>query len=890
MKPFDACGEFRPTMADGGLTQRAVRGAAVSIVSGAMILAVQIVSTVVLVRLLTPDDFGLMAMATTFSILLLNFGVNGFTEAIIQREHLDQALTSNLFWINATVGFLLSIGFAAGGLLLSRFYGDHRVVGVAAALAVTIFLTSVSVQHLALLKRAMRFSAVSANDIVARVLSVGVSIVLGYRGWGYWALVAGALAIPLSTSIGAWFLCRWIPGRPGRASGTRETMTFALHTYGRFTVNYIARNVDNLLVGWQFGSHTLGFYKKAYDLFALPVSQVVGPVNEVALSTLSRLNPRSAQYRQCFLGALSILAFLGMASAAVLTLSGKDLIRLLLGTKWEPAGQIFTYFGPGIGAMFVYQTHGWLHLSVGKANRWLRWGIIEVTVTILLFLVALPWGVDGIAVAWATSFWILTVPALWYAGRPIGLGLLPMVGAIWRYILSALIAGFAADTLVSASHLTASIDVAGAVQRIIAVALSFSILYIGFVILLHGGCGPLYQFVSLAQQAFPWAKASRARTLPGETGVTVTWAAFNADRYATKPLVSILIPAFNAQEWIADTLRSAIAQSWEPKEIIVVDDGSRDGTLAIARQFEAQGVRVVTQPNQGASAARNRAFSLSKGDYIQWLDADDLLAPDKIVRQMELAATCPNRQILLSSSFGRFNYRPHRATFAPTTLWFDLPKKEWLLRKLGQNVYMQTATWLVSRELTDIAGPWDSRLLGDDDGEYFCRVLLASEGTRFVPEAKVYYRAPLLKSLSSIGHSPRKIRAHWLSMQLHIGYLRSLEDTQRVRAACIEYLHDNLIYFYPESSQIVAEMQEMARELGGTLDPPLLSWKYSWVRWLFGWRLAKLLQVSAPTVKWVMKRNWDKLLFHIELRTGTSSSVASGLGLGTARTTTHPIE
>src|SRR5437899_12664005 len=102
-----------------------------------------------------------------------------------------------------------------------------------------------------------------------------------------------------------------------------------------------------------------------------------------------------------------------------------------------------------------------------------------------------------------------------------------------------------------------------------------------------------------------------------------------------KPLVSILIPAFNAQEWIADTLKSAIGQTWERKEVIVVDDGSTDQTLAIARQFASERVSIVTQNNQGAAAARNRAFSVSQGDYIQWLDADDLLAPDKIARQME---------------------------------------------------------------------------------------------------------------------------------------------------------------------------------------------------------------------------------------------------------------
>jgi len=217
-----------------------------------------------------------------------------------------------------------------------------------------------------------------------------------------------------------------------------------------------------------------------------------------------------------------------------------------------------------------------------------------------------------------------------------------------------------------------------------------------------------------------------------------------------KPLVSILIPAYNAQKWFADSLRSAIEQTWERKEIIIVDDGSTDQTLSVARQFESRSVRVVTQENQGGSAARNKAFSLSQGDYIQWLDADDLLAHDKITLQIAAVVDTGNPRIVLSSAWGRFWYRWHGATFAPTPLWCDLSAGEWFLRYMENNIYMQTATWLVSREVTEAAGPWDTRLLGDDDGEYFSRVLLASHGTRFVPEAKVYYRTSGSGSLSYI--------------------------------------------------------------------------------------------------------------------------------------------
>ena len=197
-------------------------------------------------------------------------------------------------------------------------------------------------------------------------------------------------------------------------------------------------------------------------------------------------------------------------------------------------------------------------------------------------------------------------------------------------------------------------------------------------------------------------------------------------------LVSILIPAYNAELWLGDTIRSALGQTWPRKEVIVIDDGSRDSTLRVAHAYASSGVQVVSQRNAGASAARNRALSLAQGDYIQWLDADDLLDAEKVSRQMNAAKRIGNPRVLLSGAWGRFMFRKERAEFRPTALWADLSPVEWLLQKLGHNLYMQTASWLVSRELSVAGGPWNTELLGDDDGEYFCRVLIASDGVHFV--------------------------------------------------------------------------------------------------------------------------------------------------------------
>jgi glycosyltransferase involved in cell wall biosynthesis len=331
-------------------------------------------------------------------------------------------------------------------------------------------------------------------------------------------------------------------------------------------------------------------------------------------------------------------------------------------------------------------------------------------------------------------------------------------------------------------------------------------------------------------------------------------------------LVSILIPAYNAERWITDTINSALNQTWQRKEIIVVDDGSRDQTLRVARSFTSNTVSVVTQENQGASAARNKAFELCQGDYIQWLDADDVLSRDKVEKQMQAAEQTKNKRILISSGWGYFMHRPAKAKFIPTPLWCDLTPLEWLLRRWEHNLHMQTATWLVSRELTEGAGAWDTRLLNNDDGEYFCRVLRASSGVRFVADAKVFYRQAGSNRLSDVGRSNKKMEAHFLGIQLQMEVLRSLGDSKRVRAACLKRLQACLRCFYPERPDIVEQVQQQAHDLGGRLEIPHLGTKYSWVEQFFGYRIARQLQLSYNQRKWALLRSWDSLLFHIERR------------------------
>ena len=868
MRPFNRDGIFIMSFeAEGGeLRRRTVRGAGATLFAGASSLAIQVTATITLARILSPSDFGLIAMVTTFSLLLVNFGFNGFTEAIVQREEMTKDLASTIFWMNLGFGILLTILFAASGSLLARFFHDALVTKVAQLVSLTIVSTSVSTVHLALLKRSMHFTAVSANDIVARLASVIISVGLGLKGWGYWALVAGAIAQPISTAIGAFILCRWMPGRPRRVSGTKESLGFALHTYGNFGVNYLSRNTDNLLVGWRFNAQSLGFYKKAYDLFALTANQFVASLAIVVVAGLSRVAKNPSLYRRNLLDAISVMALVGMGMGAALTVMGRDLIFVLLGPKWDEAGRIFQYFGPGIGLMVLYNTHSWIHLSIGRPDRWFRWAIVEFGATFSLFLIGLSRGPEGIAMAWSASFWILCIPAIWYAGAPIDLKVSSVISETWRFVCSSIVA--MVGTSFIEKGLLASLlrmpGTSGALCRIAVDLLLLVPMYLLSVVIFHGSFDPLHRFIAVLRDMLPSSRENdQERTVAlAELAEQEQYALSNAQD--DLPLVSILIPAYNAEQWIASTIRSALAQTWPNKEVIVVDDGSKDRTADIAHTFEAHGVQVFVQRNQGASAARNHAFSLSKGAYIQWLDADDLLAPDKIEKQMRLVKDGLSKRILLSSPWAHFMYRPQSARFKPSPLWCDLQPKEWLLRKMQCNVFMQTSTWLVSREITEAAGPWDIRLLGDDDGEYFCRVLMASDGVRFVSDARVYYRAFRFDGLSYVGRFPEKIEAHWISMKLHIQYLRSFGDTPEIRSSCLRFLSDSLIYFYPERTHIVEEAKRIAEELGGTLGPPPLAWKYVVLEKLAGWSMVKPAQRVLRRIRWRTTKHLDYLLYRAE--------------------------
>jgi len=279
------------------------------------------------------------------------------------------------------------------------------------------------------------------------------------------------------------------------------------------------------------------------------------------------------------------------------------------------------------------------------------------------------------------------------------------------------------------------------------------------------------------------------------------------------PLVSILIPAFNAARWVGAAIESALTQTWREVEVIVVDDGSRDDTLAVARRHASERVRVFSQPNRGAAAARNRALLEARGTVIQYLDADDLLAPEKIARQLERLEP----DVLCSGQWGPFYGDPARARFTPDALQRDLDPVEWLVTAWTGGLMMQPAAWLAHRELLERAGPWDERLTLDDDGEYFTRVLLRSREVRFCAGARVFYRVGNTASLSWRG-SAAAVRSHHLSATLSTERLLARENSPRTRQAAGAKLMSFVYASYPTEKPLVADGERRIQALG--LSPP----------------------------------------------------------------------
>lgn len=475
----------------GSLKARSSRSAGITVGAEAVVFVVRTGGVIVLARLLVPEDFGVVAMVTALFMLLMNFGVNGFSEYTIHKEEVNADETNAIFWLHLCISSTLAGVFAVSGPIIARFYGKPEVAGIVLVMSIGIVLPVFGTQHLALLKRDLSFSRIAMNRIVGVLISTACAIALAAFGAGYWAVVARQLLEIGLIAVGSWFACQWRPTLPINLRLALHSLGYSLRVYANFVLNFSERSVDKILLGRFHSAIALGYYDRAYYLSSRPVSQLTAPLHDVGLATLSRLRDYPDKYLSFYRKALTSLSFIGVLTGAILVGCGKDIVALLFGPDWTRAGLIVVAFGPGIAAMMVYSTSAWVHLSLSRPNRWLRWSVGAVVAKLTAIAVAAPHG--GVAVAAAISGFhvVALVPAIWYAARPLSLPLASIVSDIWRYYAAGVLAAGAARVITANSIAIDSFMSSIPLLANIGISLAFvSISYVMLVVLLHWSFEP----------------------------------------------------------------------------------------------------------------------------------------------------------------------------------------------------------------------------------------------------------------------------------------------------------------------------------------------------------------------------------------------------------------
>ncbi|MBM4362410.1 MAG: lipopolysaccharide biosynthesis protein [Deltaproteobacteria bacterium] len=397
----------------GDVERRAAQG--VLVTAGAQIARVltDVAGTMLLARLLLPADFGLVDMIIAVTGLIDLLKDFGLSSATIQREKLEHEQVNALFWTNVGLGVALTLATLAAAPLIAAGYGRQELLTLGLALAPSTLLGSLSIQHSALLKRNLQFTSLARNEVLASLLSTTCAVSAAFAGWGVWALVVRRLCRLTAVAALAWLSCGWRPSILRRAR-VRELLVFGGHLSGFQVASYVERNLDNVLVGRFAGAQALGHYTKAYEFLRLPLDQIMSPVGSIALPMLSRLQASPERYRRAYVATTRLLLLVTAPLAPVLVLGAEWIIPALLGPQWTGVIPVFQAMGVALLTKPLASTSGWLFISQGRTAELLRWGLLGTAIAVTSFVVGLPWGAVGVAVAYTVSDMVIRVPILFH--------------------------------------------------------------------------------------------------------------------------------------------------------------------------------------------------------------------------------------------------------------------------------------------------------------------------------------------------------------------------------------------------------------------------------------------------------------------------------------------
>lgn len=398
----------------GDLRSKSIKGGASTIFAQLISFALNIGSTVLLARLLLPEDYGLVAMVTSFTGFVLMFKDLGLTQAVIQREEINHNEVSMVFWVNVYVSLALALVVIATGPILVWFYNEPRLMLISFAYALVAILGGLSAQHSALLNRQMKFQILSRITIISSLLSLLVGLLLAYLGYGYWAVVAISVVSTFVQAVLLWFFCSWRPSFKRITKEVKSYLQFGAGVTGFNMVNYFSRNLDNILIGKFIGAGPLGLYSKAYQLLMLPISQLRDPLNAVGTPALSSLVKDPDKYRKYYNEYVFLLSFFSMPIVVFLFVCAHPLILLILGENWASAAEIFQLLAITALIQPIASTRGMVMLTSGLSTRYFWWGVYNAIAVIIAFSVGVRWGISGIAIAYAIANYVILFPSLQY--------------------------------------------------------------------------------------------------------------------------------------------------------------------------------------------------------------------------------------------------------------------------------------------------------------------------------------------------------------------------------------------------------------------------------------------------------------------------------------------
>jgi PST family polysaccharide transporter len=399
------------------LGSSAAHGAVVTLTGQVARVGIQLGGIVVLARLLTPSDYGLLTMVLAIVGVGEVFRDFGLSTAAIQAKTLSRAQRTNLFWINTFIGLALSAAVLAASHPIALLFDEPRLEPIAAVLSSTFLLNGIATQYKADLTRQLRFSRLAVIEVVAVSTGLVTGIAFALLDYSYWALVAQQVATPAAMLLLVVTATRWLPGWVDRDVPMRSFLQFGANLLAVQLLTYISRNTDSVIIGARFGPAQLGIYDRAFQLLVLPLNQINAPASRVALPVLSRLQGDTQRFGMFLLRGQSVLVHLMTALFALAAAQAAPGIRLILGEQWSGSVIVFQVLAlGGVMQALSYATY-WVFLSHGLASSNLRFALLTRPFVVVALLVGSTWGIVGVAAGYSLSLLVTWPLGIWWVSR-----------------------------------------------------------------------------------------------------------------------------------------------------------------------------------------------------------------------------------------------------------------------------------------------------------------------------------------------------------------------------------------------------------------------------------------------------------------------------------------